>query len=79
MQKYLIIFLKDGCNSVLVQYQVNQNIHRMYIVQGLPRKPLKIFFNDVDIQLILEFKTVFRKYYPVFPKNAKGFFGGHAV
>ena len=27
------------------------------------------FLNDVDIQLILDFKNSFGKYHPVFPKN----------
>ena len=39
------------------------------------------FFKYVDILLISEFKTSFRKYHPVFPKNPFLFFGGggHAV
>ena len=37
------------------------------------------FFNDVDIQLILEFKSIFSKYHPVFPKNPKGRFLGHPL
>ena len=32
-------------------------------------KMLISFLNDGDIQLILEFKKSFGKYYPVFPKN----------
>ena len=38
---------------------------------------LECYLNDVDIQLILEFKDIFGKYHPVFPKNPKGFFGRH--
>ena len=32
------------------------------------------FLNDMDIQLILEFRKSFGKYQPVFPKNPKKFF-----
>ena len=43
----------------------------------LDRKVLfVIFLNDVDIQLILEFKNSFRKYHPVCPKILKGRFFG---
>ena len=38
------------------------------------------FFNDVDIQLILEFKNIFGKYQLVFPKNPENYlFLGHPV
>ena len=37
------------------------------------------FFNDVEIQLILEFKISFEKYHQVLPKNLKGCFFGHPV
>ena len=34
------------------------------------------FLNEVDIQLILDFKNSFGKYHSVFPKNSlKGFLG----
>jgi hypothetical protein len=32
------------------------------------------FSNDVDIQIILEFKNSFGKYLPVSPKNPQGIF-----
>ena len=35
---------------------------------------LILFLNDVDIQLILEFKNSFGKICPFFPKNPKHFF-----
>ena len=37
------------------------------------------FLNDVDIQLILEFKNSFGKYHPVCRKNPQRVFLGHAV
>ena len=35
--------------------------------------------NNVDTQLILEFKNSFGKYNPVFPRNPLKVFLGHAV
>ena len=40
---------------------------------------LIFFVNDVDNQLILEFKDSFGKYNPIFPKITKIFFLGHPV
>ena len=37
------------------------------------------FLNDVDIQLILEFKYSLGKYQTVFPKHPKRAFFGHPV
>ena len=37
------------------------------------------FLNDVDIQLILEFKNSFGKYHPVFPENPERRFLEHPV
>ena len=52
-----------GCNKQFLNIDEVCNFFAIRLIM------LVSFLNDVDIQLIVEFKDSFKKYHSVFPKN----------